>query len=169
MDEAGKLAGQDKGDRKLLRARVNATLEALKAQAKAANVDTKKLGAYGFCFGGTAALELTRSGAPLAGRVALHAGLDSPTPDDAKNIKGKVLALEGADDPAVPAKDVEAFEAEMRGAKVDWELVRFGNTVHSYTDVDAHMPGRAEFNPQSAKRAYARMDAFWDEVFASAK
>jgi dienelactone hydrolase len=167
-DEAGKAAGPYKADRKLLRERMSAALEALKAQ-KLAAVDTKKLGVFGFCFGGTAALELARSGASLLGTVALHASLDTPNPDDARSIKGKVLALQGADDPFVPQKDVEAFSAEMRAAKVDWELVQFGHTVHSYTDVDAHMEGKAEYNPQSAKRAYARMDAFWDEVFAAAK
>jgi dienelactone hydrolase len=165
QDEAGKLAGQFKGDRRLMRARVMAALEALKKQP---GVDTKKLGAFGFCFGGTAALELARSGAPLNGVVALHAGLDSPTPDDAKNIKGKVLALQGADDPFVPQKDVDAFSNEMRNAKVDWQLVQFGNTVHSYTDVDAHMEGKAEYTPASARRAYAMMDAFWDEAFTAA-
>jgi dienelactone hydrolase len=164
QDEAGKLAGQYKGDRKLMRARVTAALEMLKKQQ---GVDAKKLGAFGFCFGGTTALELARSGASLSGVVAFHAGLDTPTPDDAKNIKGKILALQGGDDPFVPQKDVDAFEAEMRTAKVDWELVKFGGAVHSYTDLDANMEGKAQYNPQAAKRAYALADSFWDEVFAA--
>jgi dienelactone hydrolase len=164
QDDAGKLAGQYKGDRKLFRARMSAALDTLKAQ-KLAAVDTKKLGAFGFCFGGTGALELARNGAHIAGVVVFHGGLDNPAPDDAKNIKGKVLALQGGDDPFVPQKDVEAFEAEMRNAKVDWQLVQFGNTVHSYTDVDANMEGKAQYNAQSTKRAYAMADAFWDEVF----
>jgi dienelactone hydrolase len=164
QDDAGKLAAQFKGDRKLMRARVTAALEMLKKQA---GVDTKKLGAFGFCFGGTTALELARSGAPLSGVVAFHAGLDTPTPEDAKNIKGKVLALQGGDDPFVPQKDVDAFEAEMRTAKVDWQLVKFGGAVHSYTDPDANMEGKAQYNPQAAKRAYALAESFWDEVFAA--
>jgi dienelactone hydrolase len=164
QDEAGKLAGQYKGDRKLMRARVTAALEQLK---KSPGVDTKKLGAFGFCFGGTTALELARSGAPLSGVIGFHAGLDTPTPEDAKNIKGKVLVMQGGDDPFVPQKDVDAFEAEMRGGKVDWQLVQFGGAVHSYTDPEAHMEGKAEYNPQATKRAYALADAFWDEVFAT--
>ena len=51
--------------------------------------------------------------------ISFHGGLDSPTPAEGKNIKAKVLALHGADDPFVPAKDVAAFEAEMKTAGVD--------------------------------------------------
>ena len=56
-----------------------------------------------------------------------------------------------------------AFEEEMRAAKVDWQLVAFGNTVHSFTDVDAKVPGRSEYNAISAKRAYQLMDALISE------
>ncbi|MBX7099534.1 MAG: dienelactone hydrolase family protein [Myxococcaceae bacterium] len=165
QEEAGKAAGAVKGDRKLMRERAAKALEVLKAQAKIAPLDVTKLGAFGFCFGGTSVLELARSGAKLAGVVSLHGGLDTPNPADAKNITGKVLALHGADDPFVPAKDVAAFEDEMRAAKIDWQLVKYGNSVHSFTDVDANAPGQAMYNPSSAKRAYEAMDRFFAEAF----
>lgn len=164
QDEAGKAAGAVKGNRALMRARVKKALEVLLAQ-KGIPLDEKKLGAIGFCFGGTGALELARSGAKVQGVVSFHGGLSSPTPDDAKNIVGKVLALHGADDPFVPAEEVALFEAEMRTAKVDWQLVAYGNAVHSYTDVDANTPGKAQYNPAVAARAYLAMDAFFAEAF----
>lgn len=164
MEEAGKAAGAVKGNRALMRARVKKALELLVA-AKGVPLDVKKVGAIGFCFGGTSALEFARSGAKLAGVVSFHGGLGSPTPEDAKNITGKVLALHGADDPNVPPEEVAAFEAEMRAAKVDWQLVAFGNAVHSFTDPDANMPGRAQYNPVVAARAYALMDSFFAEAF----
>ncbi len=163
-DEAGKLAGALKGDRKLMRARVDKALELLLAHGGAA-LDKSKVAAIGFCFGGTSALELARSGAKIAAVVSFHGGLSSPTPDDAKNIHGKVLALHGADDPSVPPAEVAAFEDEMRKAKVDWQLVAFGNTVHAFTDPGANMPGRAMYNPVAAKRAYQMMDVFLAEAF----
>ena len=162
---AGKIAGALKGDRPLLRARVNKALEVLLAQAKSAPLDVKRVGAIGFCFGGTTALELARSGANIAGVVSFHGGLSSPKPDDAKAIKARVLALTGADDPSVPPDEVKAFEDEMRNAKVDWELTSYGNTVHSFTDPDANTPGRAQYNPPVAKRAFTRMNDFFDELF----
>ena len=167
-DEAGKVAGGLKGDRPQLRKRTAKALEVLLAQ-KDAKLDASKVGAIGFCFGGTAALELARSGAKLAGVVSFHGGLSSPAPDDAKNIMGKVLALHGADDPSVPPDEVAGFEAEMRAAKVDWQLVAFGNTVHSFTDPGANMPGRAQYSPVVAARAYALMDSWFAEAFTPAK
>lgn len=164
-DEAGKAAGALKADRALLRTRAQKALEVLLAQAKAAPLDVKKVGAIGFCFGGTTALELARSGAAVAGVVSFHGGLSSPTPGDAKAIKGRVLALHGADDPSVPPDEVKAFEDELRAAKVDWQLVAFGNTVHSFTDPDANLPGRAQFNPPVARRAFKLMNDFFDELF----
>src|SRR5205085_720820 len=128
------LAGKYKSDRELLRRRANAGLAVLK---KHELTDTKHVAAIGYCFGGTTVIELARSGADVAGVVSFHGALDSPKPEDGKNIHCKVLALHGADDPFVPAKDVAAFEDEMRSAKVDWQLVKFGGGVHGFTDWNA--------------------------------
>jgi dienelactone hydrolase len=167
QSEAGKAAGAVRGDRKLMRARMNKSLEAFLANIKGVPVDTKKLAAIGFCFGGTGALELARSGANVGAVVSFHGGLSSPTPEDAKNIKAKVLALHGADDPNVPPDEVKGFEDEMRKANVDWELVSYGGAVHSFTDVDANTPGRANYDPKVAARAYERMRSFFVEAFGS--
>jgi len=105
--EAGVEATKYKTDRTLLRARVNAGLDVLK---KNKLVDTKRVAAIGYCFGGTTVIELARSGADIAGVVSFHGGLDSPTPADGKNIKCKVLACHGADDPSETPADLAAFE-----------------------------------------------------------
>src|SRR5580692_4862786 len=90
LKEAGALAGKYKGDRQLLRARVNAGLDELKSNQL---VDQSKVAAIGYCFGGTTVIELARSGAQLNGVVSFHGGLDSPVPADGKNIKCKMLIL----------------------------------------------------------------------------
>jgi dienelactone hydrolase len=168
MEEAGKAAGGLTGDRALLRTRVAKSLALLLAE-KHASLDAKKVGAIGFCFGGTTALELARMGAKVPAIVTFHAGLSSPRPDDAKNITGRVLVLHGADDPNVPPDEVKAFEDEMRGAKVDWQLHAFGGAVHSFTDVDAHLAGNADYNPKVAKQAYAMMREFLAETWAETR
>ncbi|MDY7232846.1 dienelactone hydrolase family protein [Hyalangium rubrum] len=164
-DEAGKVSGAVKGDRKLMRARVNKALEVLRGEGKAAGLDAKKLGAIGFCFGGTSVLELARSGSDVAGVVSFHGGLDAPMAADAKGITAKVLALHGAEDPYVPAAEVTGFQEEMRKAKADWQLVSYGNAVHSFTDVDANVPGQFQYNPKVAKRSYKAMNDFFAEAF----
>jgi dienelactone hydrolase len=156
---AGAEAGKYKSDRELLRKRVNAGLAVLQKQEL---VDTKRIAAIGYCFGGTTVIELARSGADIAGVVSFHGALDSPKPEDGKNIKCKVLALHGADDPFVPAKDVAAFEDEMRQAKVDWQLVKYGGAVHSFTDWNANMEGAA-YNEKADKRSWEAMKEFFGE------
>src|SRR5665213_4119545 len=116
---AGAVAGKYKSDRALLRARVNAALDGRK---KNELVDTSRVAAIGYCFGGTTVIELARSGADIAGIVCFHGGLDSPTPADGKNIKCKVLVCHGADDPFSSSADMAAFENEMRTGGVDWQL-----------------------------------------------
>jgi dienelactone hydrolase len=163
---AGEQAGKYKGDRKLLRARVRAGLDVL---AKQKLVDATHLAAIGFCFGGTTALELARDGAPLVGVVSFHGGLSTPTPADARNIKGKVLVLHGADDPNVPADEVAAFEKEMRDAGVDWQLIKYGGAVHAFTVPSAGNDNSkgAAYNARADARSWQAMKDFFAEVFAA--
>jgi dienelactone hydrolase len=105
--EAGAEAGKYKNDRALLRARVRAGLDVLMHHEL---TDPKRVAAIGYCFGGTTVLELARGGAEITGVVSFHGGLSTPNPNDAKNIKAKVLALHGADDPNVPPKEVAGFD-----------------------------------------------------------
>ncbi len=164
-DEAKKQAGTYRSDRKLLRARAEAGLDTLRKQKQ---VDGARIAAIGFCFGGTTALELARSGAPLAGVVSFHGGLSTPSAADAKNIKAKVLVLHGADDPHVKPEEVAAFEKEMRDANVDWQLVAYGGAVHAFTNPRAGGDNSkgAAYNERVAKRSWRAMQDFFGEVFA---
>ncbi len=163
-EQAAKTAAIFKGDRPLTRARVVAALDVLRADPL---VDPKRIAAIGYCFGGMVVLELARSGADVAGVVTFHGSLDTPTPADAKNIRGKVLALQGADDPFVGPKDVAAFEQEMRAGHVDWELVQYGNAVHAFTNPAAgHDNSRGvAYNPEADRRSWQAMRDFFAEIF----
>jgi dienelactone hydrolase len=162
--EASQLAGKFRADRALLRARAIAAVLELK---KHKGVDVNRIGAMGYCFGGGTVLELARSGEPLAGVVSFHGNLDTPNPDDAQKIKGKVLVLHGADDPFVQAKDVQAFQDEMRKAKVDWQFVAYGGAVHAFTQKGAgNDPSKgAAYNERADARSFDEMARYWREVF----
>jgi dienelactone hydrolase len=98
--------------------------------------------------------------------VSFHGGLGSPTPADARQIKGKVLALHGADDPFVKEEEVKGFEEEMRAAGVDWQLVKYSKAVHSFTDPDAgsdNSTGSA-YNAAADRRSWEAMKDFFAEV-----
>jgi dienelactone hydrolase len=168
MKGAAAESGKWKAQRPLMRTRARAALDYLAGNK---HVDPTRLVALGYCFGGTVALEVARSGAPVAGTVVFHGGLDTPTPADAKAIKGKVLALQGGDDPFVPAAQVEAFQKEMRDAAVDWQLVQYGGAVHAFTISNAGSDNSkgAAYNEKADKRSWEAMKNFLNELFPSSK
>lgn len=162
--EAGEAANKFKNDRNLLRARVQAAFDEL---LKHKTVDKNKTGVMGFCFGGTTALELARSGAPVSAVISFHGGLDSPTPADAKNIKGQLLVLHGADDPWVPVKEVAAFEKEMKDAKVKYQLIKYPGAVHAFTNPEAGNDPKkgAAYNADADEKSRNEMRKFFSSVF----
>lgn len=163
--ECGVQAGIYRGNRELFRRRLNAALELLK---KHKGWDGKRLGAIGYCFGGTGVIELLRSGADVDGVVSFHGGLDSPDPEAGKNIKGKILVCHGADDPFVSKENIEAFIAEMNQWKVDWQMISYSGAVHSFTKPEAgnDPSAGAAYDPKADRRSWAHMRQFFDEVFA---
>ena len=142
MTHAGELMRGLRADVDRWRARAHASLEALSRQQ---GVDRSRLAALGYCFGGGTALELARSGAPLAAVVSFHGVLASLRPADAANIKARVLICHGAADPLVPPAEVAAFEEEMGRTNVDWQLHVYGGAVHAFTNPEAGAAGNAAF------------------------
>lgn len=162
--ECGVQAGIYRKDRALFRRRLNASLEILKSHD---NCDGGKLGAIGYCFGGTGVVELLRSGADVDGVVSFHGGLDSPNPEDGQRIKGKILVLHGAADPFVSPKDIEAFIAEMNRWKVDWQMISYSGAVHSFTKPKAgnNPASGSAYHALADKRSWQHMKLFFSEIF----
>src|SRR5262249_14021506 len=148
----------------LMRARALAGLDVLLKQER---TDPKRVAAIGYCFGGTTVLELARGGADIAGVVSFHGDLATPTPEDAKNIKGKVLACHGADDPFVTPDVVAKFEDEMRKAGVHWQLIAYGDAVHSFTNPGAgdDKSRGAAYNAKADHRSWDAMKQLFAEIF----
>ena len=163
-EEAAGFAKKFKSDRALFRTNLVLALETLLKQK---GVRPERVAAIGYCFGGTGAMELARTGANIKGVISFHGGLDSPNKEDGKMIKAKVLALHGADDPFVPASDLAAFEQELKDAKVDYQIVKFGGAVHSFTDKSAgDDPSKgAAYNAKADSRSWEMMKSFLKEIF----
>lgn len=160
MDEAAKIAGEFRdGDRKLLRARAKAAYDYI---SKHKQVDKRKISAMGYCFGGTTALEMARSGLPLKGVISFHGGLSTPNPKDAKKIKSELLVLHGAVDPFVPAEEVQAFLKEMNDAKVNYEFTMYSGAVHGFTQKGAgNDPSKGfAYNAEADARSFEAMKDF---------
>jgi dienelactone hydrolase len=157
-DDAPAEAGKYYRDLPLLRSRVAAGFSWLQQHPA---VDPARLAVIGYCFGGTAALEFARTGAPLRGVVSFHGGLIAHDPSDAAQIAASLLVLTGGADPVVPDEAVVAFEQELRGAPhVDWQITTYSGAPHAFT-----IPGGDSYRPVADARSWRAMVCFLDEVF----
>ena len=155
-------------DAERIRALGQAGLDILTAQER---VDSSRLAAIGYCFGGTMSLELARGGAPLAAVVGFHSGLATTRPDDARNITAKVLVCIGEEDPIIPPEQRHAFEEEMRAGGVDWQLHLYGGgAAHSFTNPAADglaMPGIKYHEPSDRRSWQAMLNHFAETIDAA--
>ncbi len=149
-----------------IRERSGKALDALLATGK---IDVAKVAAIGFCFGGTMALELARSGGAIAAVVGFHSGLGTQMPAAKGAIKAKVLVCIGGDDPMIDGDARKTFEGEMKAADCDWQMNVYGNTVHSFTNQAAakrNMPEAIRYSSEADRRSWAAMNELFGEVLA---
>ena len=145
-------------DRALMRTRAQAGFDVLRRHPM---VDPAKIAIIGYCFGGTVAVELAETGAQAVGMIAVHGSFRNFTPADAKNIKGRVLILHGAEDPVAPLDEVNKLIADLRAAKVNWQLELYSGALHGFTSPTSPSDERADREYQGA------IQRFFKEVFAS--
>ena len=147
-------------DRAQLRDRLLAVLEVVRGLA-----GDGKIIAVGFCFGGLCALDLARSGADVAGVASFH-GIFEPNGLMPSQIKSKVIAFHGWDDPMVPPAKVVALARELTEGGADWQILALGNTVHGFTNpgVDAFNNPAVRYSALASKRAWRAFDGFLDDL-----
>lgn len=165
MEQVMQLLQALRSDATKVRARAGSALAALTARPE---VDAGRIAAIGFCFGGTMSYELALTGADIKAAVGFHSGLVVTSPGDAKQIKGKILALLGADDPSIPPEQRDGFIKMLSEAGIDWQMTLYGGVVHSFTNPQADRLGRPEFARYDAKadaRSWKQMADLFAEVF----
>lgn len=163
--EAAAAAGTLRNDLPLMRARMDHVMNVMLGSE--APIDDADVAAIGFCFGGGAVLELARSGRVFDAAVSFHGNLNTSLPARENGVKASVLVLHGAEDPLVPVDQVNDFRAEMIAADADWQLIAYGNAVHSFTNPAANVPGQVMYNALVAERAFRAMNDHFAEVFAA--
>jgi dienelactone hydrolase len=157
-DEAMKLAGPFYQNPDMGVSRLNQYLQKI---ATNPHIDPKQIFAIGYCFGGTQVLNWARSGVNLKGVVSFHGGLTT-TLKTASELQPKILVLNGAADPMVPAKDIKAFKAEMKQAKAKLKFINYPNALHAFTNPKATEVGK-QFKMPVAYNAAADA-ASWIEL-----
>lgn len=137
----------------------------LKTAMNQHSVDTNRVAALGFCFGGTTALELARTGVPLKGVAVVHGNLATPFPDDARAIRSRVLVLHGGADPHVPPSELETFRNDMNRAGANYTVIEYPGAMHSFTNPDARdRDGGAAYDRTAAESAFGELDRFFADV-----
>ena len=159
------LLGALRDDAATTRQRALAGLDVLLAHPRA---DRSRVGAIGYCFGGTMVIELGRASAPVNAIVGFHSGLTNQSPGDEVNITGKVLVCIGVDDPIIPPSQRATFEDEMNAAGVDWQMLLHSGAGHSFTNkaMDGSRAGFV-YHEASDRRSWQAMINLFDEVFGA--
>lgn len=170
-DDAGKFATEVRKNRDAARARFEAAMNLVKKQK---SVDPKKIAAIGYCFGGSVVLEMAREGEPLAAVASFHGGLSTDTPAEPGKVKARIMVYTGAADPMAPAKDVDAFKAEMDKAGAHYQVVSYPGAKHSFTNPDADEYAKKfnlplAYDAEADKASWADMQRFLAEAFAAKK
>jgi dienelactone hydrolase len=159
-DEAAAEAGKYYSNLELMRGRVQAAYDQV---AKDPAVDPERIAVIGYCFGGSAALEFSRTGARLSGTTSFHGALIAHDPADVDAITGKLLVFTGGSDPVVPDQAVIAFENELRTREnLDWQVTTYSGAPHAFT-----LPGTPNYRPVADRRSWRELVAFLDEVFTA--
>ena len=166
--DAGALSGAVRKNPAAMQSRFNAAKDTL---SKHATVDASKIGAVGYCFGGSVVLDMARVGSDLKGVAAFHASLGAAGPAaEAGKVKSKVLVLNGEADPFIKPDSIEAFKKEMAAAKVDYRYISYPGAVHSFTNPEATEKGKqfnlpVAYDPEADRQSKAEASKFFATVF----
>jgi len=168
--EAGEYAGMVMGNVDGAIARFESAVEALKSNPF---VDSDKIGAIGFCFGGSVVLSLANSGYDLDAVGAFHAGLTLPIMPDSGAVKAKILVANGAADPMISEQHVTDFKTVMDAAGVDYKYVSYEGVVHAFTNKGAdemadkfpQLKGAISYNAKADSASWEELKILFDEVF----
>ena len=164
--DAGMLFSEVRSNLPLMQARFDAARDFVKTQP---NVDPTRIGAIGYCFGGSVVLEMARAGEDLRGVVSFHGGLDTEAPAKRGAVKANVLVLTGGADPLAPKDQVDAFDREMKAAGASYKIVTYPGAKHSFTNPAATENGKKfnmplEYSAEADQQSWKEMLAFFARV-----
>jgi dienelactone hydrolase len=167
-DDAKAFVAEATSNPTVAKARFDAAVALLK---KRPEVNSKQIGAVGYCFGGAVVLNMARAGEPLAFVATFHGALATKEPAKKGAIKSRLLIMAGTDDPMVDKAQVDAFKSEMTAAGAKYEVIEYPGAKHAFTNPDADkagVPGLA-YNAKADQESFAALLKLMSEVFGPPK
>lgn len=158
MEERRRLTGALYENRARMRVLMQGALDA----ARGEGASVRRAVAMGYCFGGTAVLELARSGAPLLGFVSFHGGLATPEGQDYTATQGHVLVLHGTADSHITMDEFAGLAKELEAEEVPHEMITYGGAPHAFT-----VFGSDRYRPAAAAASWVRLVNFLETTFAA--
>lgn len=167
-DDAGKMAGEVRKNMAVGEARFRAAMDFVKQQEQ---TDGKKIGAIGYCFGGSVVQHMARIGEDLAAVVSFHGSLASTTKAEPGKVKARILICNGAEDPMISAEAIKGFEDEMSAAGAKFSVINYKGAKHSFTNPDADKFGEQfklplAYDKDADEQSWNEMKKTFREVFA---
>jgi dienelactone hydrolase len=137
-------------------------------------VDTERIAAIGYCFGGGLVLEMARAGIDLDGVVSFHGNLTTDNPARPGEVEARILVLNGAEDRFITTEQIERFKEEMAIAGVDYRFISYPGARHSFTNPQADETGRKfdmpiAYDPEADRKSWQTMQEFFAGIFRSGK
>jgi len=166
-EDAGKFASAVMSNFEGARARFEAAMEVLKEHP---TVDSERIGAMGYCFGGSVVLSMANAGVDLDGVASFHGGLGLPVmPTDSMKVK-KILVCNGADDNFVSAEQIAAFKDAMEDAETPLVFRNYPGAVHGFTSKHADNLGAKfgmalAYNQEADSLSWIEAKKLFIEVF----
>ena len=140
------------------RTKMRALMKGALAQARKLGADTGNAVAAGYCFGGAAVLELSRSGEALKGAATFHGGLKTPEGQDWSDAKGELLIMHGSADTAITLDDFAGLAKELEAAGIGHEMITYSGAPHAFT-----VFGSSRYHEAADKKSWARFVRFLSE------
>lgn len=165
--DAMKLAGPFYQNPQMAKPRFEAAMEKLKSFSQ---TDAQNIAAIGYCFGGAQVINLAKMGEPLKGVVSFHGNL-MVMPADKDKLSAQILVCHGADDPLVPAEEIEKFKNEMDSIGATYSFKAYQGAVHAFTNPNATAMGEkfpdlpVKYNAAADTASWNDMKSFFNSLF----
>lgn len=165
-DSAGKLAGPFYQDPQMAKTRFDAALAKLKTYSQ---VDTAKLAAMGYCFGGAQVINLAKMGEDLKGVASFHGNL-AVMPPNKDLLKAEILVCHGDSDQFVLPAEVALFKKQMDSVGAKYTFRSYPGATHSFTNPNATAMGEKfkmpiAYNAKADSASWKDMKEFFERIF----